>query len=105
MSKRKQIKPYFRRHKIDGHKKLIYGETYDGKDYKYASFTHAKFTQGLKNTKLKYNIDSADREDCYVRPFTTHDSKGNFKKKKLKGLKIHKADKKIIRKVKHNYVE
>lgn len=104
MSKRRQIKPYFRRHKVDGHKMLIYGETRDGKDYKYVNFTHANFTRGLKNIKLKFNIDSNDKEPCYVRPFTTHDSKSNFKKKKLKRLRVHKADKKIIRKVKRNYI-
>lgn len=98
---KKQIKPHFRTNKINGHPSYIYAEK--GDDYKYIGITHSKKTHGLKNIPLKYNPNSKDSRQSYMRPFSTHDKKGNFKKKRLKGYRIHKADKKKVRRIKRNY--
>ncbi len=103
MIKAKQIKPYFRRHKVNGHPSYIYAENDD--EYKYIGITHAKITQGLKNKKLKFNPNSKDSRQSYARPFSTHDKKSNFKNKKLKGYRVHKADKRTFRNIKKNYRE
>ena len=99
--KRVQIKPCFRRHKINGHPCYIYDEF--NNEYKYIGITHSPITQGLKNKKLKFNPDINDSRNSYLRPFSTHDDKKNFKVKKLKGFRIHKADKKLGSKIKKNY--
>ena len=52
---------------------------------------------------MKFNPNSKDMRISYVRGFSTHDIKNNFKKKKLLGYKIHKADKRMISKIKKNY--
>lgn len=101
MAKTKQIKPHFRTHKINGHPSYIYAEM--GDEYKYIGITHSKTTHKLDNKKLKFNPNSKDSRPSYARPFSTHDKKSNFKKKKLKGYKVHKADKKTFRNIKKNY--
>lgn len=101
MTKSKQIKPHFRTHKVNGHPSYIYEEI--GDEYKYIGITHASITQGLKNKKLRFNPNSNDSRTSYARPFSTHDKKNNFKKKKLKGYKVHNADKKVFRNIKRNY--
>ena len=72
-------------------------------EYKYIGITHASNTQGLDNVRLKFNPNVNDTRPSHLRPFSTHDKKKNFKRKKLKGYRIHKADKKTVRKVKKNY--
>lgn len=101
MSKSKQIKPHFRTHKINGHPSYIYAEMDD--EYKYIGITHAPKTYGIFNKKLKFNPNSKDTRTSYARAFSTHDKKSNFKKKILKGYKVHEADKKIFREIKKNY--
>ena len=101
MAKTKQIKPHFRTHKVNGHPSYIYAEISD--EYKYIGITHADITQGLRNKKLTFNPNSKDFRISYARPFSTHDKKSNFKRKKLKGYKIHNADKKTFSNIKKNY--
>lgn len=101
MGKYKVIKPHFRIHKINGHPSYIYAE--NTTEYKYIGITHSKSTHGLNNKKIRYNPNSKDSRTSYMRPFSTHDKKNKFKKKKLKGYKIHKADKKLIQRIKRNY--
>ena len=101
MSKTKIIKPLFKIHKKNGHPAYIYAE-YDDQ-YKYIGITHADSTHKLKNIKLKFNPNKKDNRVSYVRPFSTHDRKKNFKKCNLNGYKVHKADKKTLRKIKKNY--
>lgn len=73
MAKTKQIKPHFRTHKINGHPSYIYAEI--DNEYKYIGITHANFTQGLRNKKLKFNPNNKDSRKSYARPFSTHDKK------------------------------
>lgn len=101
MKKYKIFKPHFRTHKKNGHPSYIYAE--NTTDYKYIGITHAKKTHGLQNKQLKYSPNINDNKVNYIRPFSTHDKKSNFKKKKLKGYRIHNADKKTIAIVKNNY--
>ena len=101
MSKYKIIKPHFRTHKINGHPSYIYAE--NTTDYKYIGITHAEVTHGLKNVDLKFNPETGKTDKSRAISFSTHDKKTNFKKRKLKGFKIHKADKKTIAKIKKNY--
>lgn len=103
MTKAKQIKPYFRTHKVNGHPSYIYAETDD--EYKYIGITHSPKTYGRFNKKLRFNPNSKDSRTSYARPFSTHDKKKNFKRKRLKGYKVHKADKKTFRNIKKNYRE
>ena len=97
------IKPFFKIHKKNGHPAYIYAE-YDDQ-YKYIGITHADSTHKLKNIKLKFNPNKKDNRVSYVRPFSTHDKKSIFKKRKLKNYKIHRADKKIFRSIKKKYRE
>ena len=99
--KYKIIKPHFKTHKRNGHPSYIYAD--NGTEYKYIGITHAYKTHKLNNKKLKFNPNSKDMRISYVRGFSTHDIKNNFKKKKLSGYKIHKADKRMISKIKKNY--
>lgn len=101
MPKIKYIKPHFRIHKVNGHPSYIYEEI--GNEYKYIGITHSPITYGINNNKLRFNPNSKDSRQSYARPFSTHDKKSNFKKKKLKGYKVHKIDKKIINNIKKNY--
>lgn len=101
MARRKQIKPHFRTHKINGHPSYIYAEK--GDEYKYIGITHSNKTYGKYNKRLKFNPNSKDTRTSYARPFSTHDKKSNFKKKKLKCFRVHKADKKTFRNIKKNY--
>lgn len=101
MNKFKQIKPHFRTHKKNGHPSYIYAE--NDSEYKYIGITHSNKTHGMKNNKLKFNPNRKDPKVSYARPFSTHDTKNNFKKNKLKGYRVHKADKKTMRRVKKNY--
>lgn len=98
MAKFKIFKPYFKTHKVNGHPSYIYAENND--EYKYVGITHANSTHGMNNKKLKYNPNSNDFRISYARPYSTHDKKRNYKKKKLNRYKIHKADKKIFVKLK-----
>jgi hypothetical protein len=103
MAKYKIVKPHFRMHKINGHPSYIYAD--NGIEYKYIGITHSNLTDGVKNIKLKYdpNINSKDIRPSHIRPFSTHDYKYNFKSRKKKFFRIHKADKRKISKVKKNY--
>ena len=101
MAKTKLLKPHFRTHKVNGHPSYIYAEI--GDEYKYIGITHSNITQGLRNKKIKFNPNLNDTRPSYARPFSTHDKKSKFKKKKLKGYKVHKADKKTFSKIKKNY--
>ena len=103
MSKSKIIKPFFKIHKKNGHPAYIYAE-YDDQ-YKYIGITHAEITQGIRNKKIKFNSNNKDPRTCYARPFSTHDKKSIFKKRKLKNYKIHRVDKKIFRSIKKKYRE
>ena len=97
----KVIKPEFRTHKTNGHPAYIYAK--NDNEYKYIGITHSPNTHGLKNKKLRYRLSSSDTKDSYLRPFSTHDKIKKFKNKKIRGLKVHKADKKTVRKIKKNY--
>lgn len=101
--KYKIIEPHFRTHKKNGHPSYIYAD--NGNEYKYIGITHAKYTHGSKNIKFKINpeINPKDSRPSHLRSFSTHDLKTNFKKRKLKGFGVHKADKKRISKIKRNY--
>lgn len=101
--KYKIIKPHFRTHKKNGHPSYIYAD--NGNEYKYIGLTHSKKTYGQFNKPLKFNPNNKDIRISYVRKFSTHDLKKNFKKNKLNGYKIHKVDKKLISKIKINYIK
>lgn len=101
MGKFKILRPHFRIHKKNGHPSYIYAE--NKTDYKYIGMTHSSKTHGIKNKRLKFNPNKKDIQVSFMRPFSSHDLKRNFKKKRIKGYKIHKADKKMVRKIKKNY--
>ncbi len=101
MAKKVQIKPHFRTHRKNGHPAYVYEETKD--EYKYINITHAPRTYGIDNKRLRFNPNNSDPSTSYARPFSTHDLKKNFKTKRLRGYRLHKADKKLIRKIKRKY--
>ena len=101
MAKFKIVKPHFRTHRNNGHPSYIYAQSKD--EYKYIGITHANNTHGLDNIKLKSNPNPKDSRPSYARPFATHDKQNNFKQKKLKVYRVHKADKKTFRRIKKNY--
>ena len=61
------------------------------------------FRTHKKNGHPSYIYAENKTEKSRMISFSTHDKKNNFKKKKLKGFRIHKADKKTIAKIKKNY--
>ena len=73
MSKNNKRKKWNRAHEFSkrkptkltsGHPAYIYGKF--GRQRKYLAFTHSPTTKGLKNEKLKVNIDGSN-EPCYLR--------------------------------------
>ena len=80
-----------------GHPSLIYDKNDKKNWYKAIQFTHSK---GSRRTKLNHNINSEDEGACYIINQPIVDSRKGFLSKELKGLKIHKDDKNIIKKIK-----
>lgn len=101
MRKKKGFKPHFRRHKKNGHPAYIYSAF--GNEFKYVGITHAKYTDGKRNRKLKYNPNLKDTRQSYARPFSTHDLKKNFKKKPLLKFRLHIFDRLTIKKSQRKY--
>lgn len=99
---RKRRKTKFENHfrknynKTKGHPTYVFGE--DQTNYHYVGLTHASKTRGENNVKLKHNPNPSDSKVSYIRPFSDKDKKKNFHNKPLKGWKVHKSDKRKVRK-------
>lgn len=90
-SKRKKTKS------TSGHPAYVYGKS--GRQRKYLAFTHSPTTHGVKNEKLKANIDGSD-EPCYLRTIPLYAKDTDFEKGKF-GYAFHsETDKELVKKYK-----
>lgn len=80
----------------DKHPAYIYEE--EGKDYKYLSLTHSKYTYGVENHKLKINPKKGDDKVAYVHKKTYKSKKSSFGSV-LKGWKFGKSDKEDVSRI------
>ena len=87
-SKRKPTKS------TSGHPAFIYGKS--GRQRKYLAFTHSESTKGIKNEKLKVNIDGSD-EPCYLRTIPLYAKDIDFEKGPFSYALRSNYDKELIK--------
>lgn len=90
-SKRKATKS------TSGHPAFIYGKS--GRKRKYLAFTHSETTKGVKNEKLKVNIDGSS-DSCYLRTVPLYAKDTDFEKGKFDYAFRSDYDKKLVKKYK-----
>ncbi len=64
-------------------------------------FTHSKTTNGIRNVKMKHNIDPSDSSEIYMRPFHFVGKDIDFENPNKK-YRIHKEDMPTVNKYKKN---
>ncbi len=88
---------YLHNDKNGGHPALVFSTNARKNKYKAVKFTHHKTS---KTIALKHNIDpSAKKQKTYVHKKPIVARKREFGSKQLSGLRIHKDDKPLIRKI------
>ena len=75
--------------KFREHPALIFEQS--GNQYKAIIFTSNKTTNGVKNIKLKHNVDPNSSEDCYGVRFRGPRPISEFQNPKIK-YRVHKED-------------
>ena len=88
-SKRKRTKS------TSSHPAFIYGKF--GRQRKYLAFTHSPTTKGLKNEKLKVNIDGSN-EPCYLRTTPLYAKDNEFENGPFNYALRSNYDKELIKK-------
>lgn len=106
MSKNKSGRKWNRAHEFSkrkptnstsGHPAFIYGKS--GRQRKYLAFTHSATTKGVKNEKLKVNIDGSN-EPCYLRTVTLYAKDDDFQKGPFNYAFRSNYDKELVKKYK-----
>ena len=70
-----------------------------GDQYKAIVFTHHPSTNGIKNEKLKHNVDPDSNDDCYGVPYRGPRPRSDFQPPKAK-YRVHKEDKPKVKQLK-----
>lgn len=88
---------YFHRDKNGGHPALVFSTNARKNRYKAVKFTHH---YKKDRVPLKHNIDPLDKtRKTYVQKKPIVSKRRDFHSKPIKGLRIHKDDKPLIRKI------
>ena len=85
------------RGKFREHPALIFGQS--GKQYKAIVFTKNATTNGVKNEKLKHNVDPSDASDCYGVYYRGPRPSSDFQKPSRE-YRIHKDDMPTLKRLK-----